>query len=120
MTTEPARATQTTTKCLRCGRTLRSATSVAAGVGPTCKGKIAAAAKTAPAKPTQIAKAVELVELAAILPLATHRRARVFRSVSSDGTRTYLTAAHNCNCAAGLKSRTECYHMLAVQLITAA
>lgn len=111
--------TATPARCLRCSRVLRSAKSVAAGVGPTCKGKIAVAAKTTPAKPAQVAKAVELVELAAILPLP-RRGARVFRSVSSKGDTTYLTAAHNCTCPAGLRSRSECYHMLAVQLITAA
>lgn len=118
--TNAAEAQASSTKCLRCGRSLRASRSVSDGVGRTCKAKIAAAAKTTTAKPAQVAKAVELIELAAIVPLASHRRARVFRTVSSDGTRTYLTTAHNCNCAAGLKSRNECCHMLAAQFVTAA
>jgi len=114
---DPAR----TAKCLRCGRTLRSATSVAAQVGRHCKAKIAAAAKTTTAKPAQIAKAVELVELAAILPLPRRRTGtRVFRVVSTRGDATYLTTAHNCSCPAGLKGRFECYHNLAVQFLVAA
>lgn len=113
--------TATTARCLRCSRVLRSAKSIAAGVGPTCKGKIAAAARTAPAKPAQVAKAIELVELGAVIPLATRRSGtRVFRVVSSRGDASYLTAAHNCSCPAGLRGRSECYHELAVQLITAA
>jgi hypothetical protein len=105
-----------TARCVRCGRVLRSAKAVAAGCGRTCKAKIAAAAKTATAKPAQVEKARELVELGAIVPI---RGRRVFRSISSDGTRSYLTAAGNCNCPAGLKSK-ECYHSLAVRLIAAA
>jgi hypothetical protein len=107
--------------CLRCGRKLTSAKSCAAQVGPTCKAKIAAAAKAIEAKPAQIAKAIELVELAAIVPLP-HRRTgtRAFRVVSSRGDATYLSTADHCNCPAGLKGRYGCYHMLTVQLITAA
>jgi len=105
-----------TAQCIRCGRVLRSARAVALGVGRTCKAKIAAAAKTTTAQPAQLAKAEELVELGGIIPI---RGRRVFRSISSDGTRTYLSAKGNCNCPAGLKSK-DCYHTLAVRLITAA
>ena len=114
-------ATDSPARCLRCSRVLRSAKSVAAGVGPTCKSKITAAAKNTPAKPVQVAKAIELVELGAIIPLRRRNSGtRVFRVVSSRGDATYLAAAHNCTCAAGLKSRHECYHMLAAQLLGAA
>lgn len=112
----------TITRCPRCRRVLRSARSIAAGVGPTCKAKIAAAAKTTTAKPAQVAKAAELIELGAIVPIRGRRarRTSVFRVVSSDGTRTYLTATTGqCNCPAGLKSR-DCYHGLAARLVTAA
>lgn len=112
----------TITRCPRCRRVLRSARSIAAGVGPTCKAKIAAAAKTTTAKPAQVAKAQELIELGAIVPVRAHRarRPRVFRVVSTDGTRTYLTAATGqCNCAAGLKGR-DCYHAFTARLIDAA
>lgn len=105
-----------TTKCLRCGRALRSATSVAVQLGRHCKAKIAAAAKTAPAKPAQVEKAVELIELAAIVPV---RKGRVFRVVASNGIDTYLSAATNCTCPAGRNQRV-CYHELAVQFLCAA
>jgi hypothetical protein len=116
-TADPAR----TTKCLRCGRTLRSASSVAAQVGRHCKAKIAQAAKTSTAKPAQVEKARELIELGAIAPLRRRNSGtRVFRVVSSRGDATYLCTAGQCNCAAGLKGRYGCYHELAVQLVLAA
>lgn len=106
----------TTAKCNRCGRTLRSAKSIARGYGPTCTSKIAKAAKIATEKPAQVTKALELIELNAIVPV---KGRTVFRSISSDGTRTYLTAATGqCTCPAGLKSR-QCYHGLAASLIAA-
>ena len=37
-------AANITAKCTRCGRTLRSATSIANGMGRTCKSKVKAAA----------------------------------------------------------------------------
>lgn len=116
-----ATGTQTTTHCLRCGRTLRSARSLAAGYGPTCKTKIARAAEASKEKPAQVAKAIELVEVGGIVPLTrASRLRRVFRVVSSRGDQTYLTAATGqCNCPAGLVGRA-CYHSLAATLITAA
>jgi hypothetical protein len=117
MDTQPTR----TTRCTRCGRTLRSAKSIDAGFGPTCKAKVARAAKSTTAKPTQVAKALELVELGAIIPLNRRRSGtRVFRIVSSKGDATYLSTSHQCNCAAGLRGRYGCYHELAVQLVLAA
>jgi hypothetical protein len=109
-----------TTNCLRCGRTLRSAKSVAEGVGKTCKARIAAAAKTSTEKPAQVAKATELIELGAIVPLRRRSGTRVFRVVSSRGDATYLSTARQCNCPAGLKGRYGCYHELAVRLVTKA
>lgn len=104
-------------RCLRCNRPLKSARSLADGMGRTCKAHVARAAKQATAKPAQVAKAVELIEVGGIIPL---RARRVFRTVSSDGTHTYLTAATGqCNCPAGLKGR-GCYHVLGVQLLAAA
>lgn len=110
---------QFATRCPRCGRVLTSKRSLAAGVGRTCKAKIAAAAKTVTAKPAQVAKAVDLVEVGGIVPLRRrHSGQPVCRTVSSRGDCSYLTSAHNCTCPAGLKSR-DCYHTLAVQLIAA-
>lgn len=112
----------TTTKqanCLRCGRTLRSAKSVALGYGPTCGRKIRTAAN-APAvtahKPAAIEKARELIEQGGILPL---RGRRVFTVISSDGTHAYKTAPTGCTCPAGIKG-SRCYHQLAARLLLAA
>jgi hypothetical protein len=108
-----ARKANPTVKCIRCGRTLRSEASVARGFGPTCAAKIAKA--RVDAKAATVDKARELIELAALVPV---KGRRVFRVVSSKGDQTYLTAARNCTCPAGLKGR-ECYHMAAVRLLAA-
>ena len=109
-----------TAHCLRCGRVLRSAKSIATGYGPTCSAKIRKAEKAATdtVKPVQLAKAVELIELGAITPI---RARRVFRVVSSKGDQNYLTAATGqCNCPAGLKGRYGCYHAAAAAILAAA
>jgi hypothetical protein len=113
-----AATTHQHTNCLRCGRALRSAKSTATGYGPTCTRKVKAAAVTQATsfKPAQIAKAVELIEQGGVIPL----RRNVFRTVSSDGTRSYLTAPQACNCAAGLKGKHMCFHRIAAQIVTAA
>lgn len=109
-------ATQTTAKCI-CGRTLRAAKSVARGYGPRCFAKIQQAAKVAPFKPAQVAKAQELIADGGILPV---RGRRVFRVVSSNGSATYLAAPQACNCAAGLKAKHTCYHRVAAAILAAA
>jgi hypothetical protein len=107
------------THCGRCGRLLTAARSIARGYGPTCHGRVAAAAQAATAehKPAQVAKAVELITDLGIVPI---RERRVFRVVSSDGTGTYLTAPQACNCAAGLRGRFTCYHRIAAGILAAA
>jgi len=110
-------ATQTTAKCIRCGRVLRAAKAIADGAGRTCKAKIAAAARTAEFKPAQIAKAQELIADGGILPIWGKR---VFRVVSSDGSATYLAAPQACNCAAGLRAKHVCYHRVAAAIVAAA
>ncbi|MFD8075822.1 DUF6011 domain-containing protein [Streptomyces sp. NPDC059718] len=111
-----AAATTQHTNCLRCGRTLTSAKSCAAGYGPTCAAKIRhAAADTADFKPHQVASARELIADGAIIPL----RSVVFIAVSTDGTETYRTAPTGCTCPAGLKG-SRCYHQLAARLLLAA
>lgn len=108
-----------TTHCLRCGRTLRSADSVKRGYGRTCRAKVTAAAKAKAAadfKPDTATKAMELIEMGGIVAIRT----RVFRTVSSDGTRTYLTAPEACNCAAGLKGKFVCFHRAAAAIMLAA
>jgi len=112
-------ASQATAKCLNCGRTLSSDGSIARGYGRTCARKIRTATNAADLngfKATQIADAVELIEDAAIVQI----RPRVYRSVSSDGTALYLTAATGqCNCPAGLRS-VRCYHVAAARMLAAA
>lgn len=114
-------ATQTTARCLRCSRVLRSVKAVADGMGRTCKAKVAAAAQTIEAKPAQVAKAQELIADGGIIAI---RGRRAFRTVSTDGTRTYLTAPQTCTCAAGLKSERAdqrvCFHRIAASILAAA
>lgn len=115
-----AAATHQHANCLRCGRRLSSAKSVATGYGPTCTRKVKAAAQAAAVsafKPAQIAKAQELIADGGIVAI---RDRRIYRTVSSDGTRTYLTAPQACNCAAGLKAKHACFHRIAATILTAA
>lgn len=107
------------TRCRHCGRILRSAKSVALGYGPTCARKIrkATAAQADQHKPAAVEKACELIEQGGILPL---RGRHVFAVVSSDGERTYKTAAQGCTCPAGIKGRHVCYHRVAAQILALA
>jgi len=114
--TSSAAAPAPTAHCLRCGRTLRSARSIALGYGPTCAAKIRTAAKTSSEKATQVAKAVELIEVGGLVPV---KGSHVFRVVASNGVDHYLTAPEACTCAAGLRGRFACYHRLAAQLVAA-
>lgn len=109
----------TTTKCGRCHRVLTSTASIRRGYGRTCAAKLREAAQTASAgfSAAQQASAAELVADVAMVPL---RGARVFQSVSSDGTAYYLTAiSGQCNCPAGLKG-VRCYHVLAARTLAMA
>lgn len=114
-----AAATTEQTNCLRCGRTLTSATSIAAGYGPTCRAKLQAGLRQADLhdfKAAQVTSALELIEDGAILPIRTG----IYRSVSSDGTELYLTAVTGqCNCPAGLRG-TRCYHSAAARILALA
>jgi hypothetical protein len=105
--------TNPTVKCIRCGRTLRSEASMTRGMGPTCASKVAKA--TVDTKAATLTKARELIELAALVPV---KGRHVFRVVSSKPDQTYLTAARNCTCPAGIRGR-ECYHTVAVRLLAA-
>lgn len=113
----PAKPAPTAT-CRRCRATLRSARSVARGVGPVCEReeRREAAVEAAGFKAAAVAKARELIEQGGILPL---RGRRVFTVVSSDGSARYLTAPQACNCVAGLKARHACYHRVAATLLAA-
>ncbi|MCU1687754.1 MAG: hypothetical protein JWQ81_8493 [Amycolatopsis sp.] len=119
MPTELAKLVGMTTSrptCTRCGRTLTATASVARGYGRGCQAKIRAAALVADHKPAQVAKAMELVADGGIVSI---RGRRVFAVVSTSGTGRYLTAPQACNCAAGRKGHTVCYHRVAAQLLAA-
>lgn len=112
-------ATTNHTNCLRCGRKLTSAKSIALGYGPTCHRKVREAAKAeilAQYKPHQVAKAEELIEQGALIPL----RGRIFLAVSSDGSTTYKTHQAACNCPAGLKGVHPCKHRIAAHILSLA
>jgi hypothetical protein len=109
-----------TAKCLRCHRTLRSASSVSAGYGPVCRARIRVAALNEAIKGfslAQVDKARELIADGGILPT---NRLGIYRSVSSRGDGTYLTHRNGCNCPAGLRGRGACYHMGAARILAAA
>jgi hypothetical protein len=106
--------------CLRCGRKLTSAKSVATGYGPTCTRKVKAAAKAeivATYKPHLVAKAEELIEQGGLIPL---RGGHVFQVVASNGIDTYKAARQGCTCAAGLKGKHVCYHRIAAHILSLA
>jgi hypothetical protein len=113
----------TTTKqanCLRCGRTLTSAKSIALGYGPTCSAHIRKATKSDTVtahKPQAIAKATELIEQGGILPL---RGRRVFTVISSDGIATYKTAPPAAPARPGSRAVHICYHRVAAQILSLA
>ncbi|MGJ3558944.1 hypothetical protein ACR6C2_08165 [Streptomyces sp. INA 01156] len=106
----------TETRCLRCRRRLRNPSPD--GYGPRCRRKVRQAARAEGEHPLwQVNKAIELLELGAVVPL---RQNRVFLVVADDGLGVYRTAATGqCNCPAGLRS-VRCYHAVAAHLVAAA
>ncbi|MFJ5984367.1 DUF6011 domain-containing protein [Lentzea sp. NPDC092896] len=112
-------ATQTTAKCLGCGRVLRAAKSIAAGRGRRCAAKVREAIKVAAFdyKPEQIVKAAELIELKAIVRTTP----ATFAAVSSNGANVYEIDQYRrtCTCKAGERG-VRCYHLAAAQILTAA
>ena len=114
-----AATTHQHTNCLRCGRRLTSTKSCAAGYGLTCSRKVREAAKAeiiATYKPHQIAKAEELIEQGALIPL----RAGIYLAPSSDGERTYKTHRAACSCPAGIKGLHPCKHRIAAHILSLA
>ncbi|MET7739633.1 DUF6011 domain-containing protein [Streptomyces sp. NPDC005385] len=106
------------TECGRCGRVLTSEASVRRGYGRACMAKLRTAEESVASqyKPHQVSSAHELIEDVAIVQI----KPRIYRSVSSDGTHTYLTAlTGNCNCPAGLRG-SACYHGLAARILSLA
>ena len=105
--------------CSRCGRKLTGERSRRLGRGPVCHARIMRAVRTLAESPNASArKAAQLIEDDGIVPIASHG-GRVFRCVSSDGQRTYLTSVDGCNCSAGLHE-SLCYHRVAATVLTAA
>jgi hypothetical protein len=108
--------------CRRCGRHLRTAESVARGIGPKClareKSEAATVAGTGRFTVSQINKAVELITTGGIVPSA---RPLLWFVVSSDGRETYLvnTIEDTCTCPAGERD-VLCYHLAATAIIEAA
>jgi hypothetical protein len=110
-----------TAKCLRCGRTLRAASSVKRQYGRGCRAIIRAASPAEAVKgfaQRQIDAARELIEDGGLIPTS---RPGVFRAVSSDGERSYLTHSETCACDSGRKRLTACTckHSLGVRILMA-
>lgn len=107
-------------KCLRCGHRIRSARSLAAKYGPVCRAKIRLAAITEAVKGFAVAQVDKARELIADGGIVATGRPGVFRAVSSNGTDRYLVHSAACNCPAGLRGRSACYHVAAARILVAA
>lgn len=115
---------QTPSTCTRCHRSLRSAESIARGMGRSCARRVreAAAAAVELVKAETLAKAVEDVEDGAVIDTrrTTSTGRRVFAVVSSDGSDVYLAVPGGaCTCKAGLKGKNLCRHAVAAALLAA-
>ena len=111
-----------TTKCLRCGRTLSAAKSVADGMGRGCKARVKAAADVINLTAFRDAKAahdkaIELIEQGG---LTRTRIPGQYLATSSTGTDHYLvdTIERSCTCK-GHQRVGRCYHLVAADLLTA-
>jgi hypothetical protein len=112
--------TTNTAKCKRCKRVLRSASSLAAGMGRTCarKARQEAAAKLVLASysPVQVEKVRELLADGGVQRVDR----ATFLAVASNGIDRYeVSTAHGtCSCKAGQNGR-QCYHLAAATLAAA-
>jgi hypothetical protein len=103
------------TRCERCHRPLKSASSRILGIGPRCA---AIKAATEDLKPEQADKALELIADGGIVPTAHEG---VYRVSSSKGDVVYLAAVTGqCSCAYGLRrlsgTAKTCYHVAGARL----
>lgn len=109
-----------TAKCKRCHRVLRSADSIARGMGRTCarKARQEAAAKLVLANysAVQVEKVRELLADGGVARVDHH----LFLAVASNGIDRYEinTTTAACSCKAGQNGR-NCYHLAAAQLLAA-
>jgi hypothetical protein len=103
------------TKCRGCGRTLRSAKSVAAGIGRTCAKRERQQPIVDTFKPAQVEKAREVISLKGYERLGRS----TFAVLSSDGEGMYTATDETCSCKAGQYGKHTCYHMISVMLLTA-
>jgi uncharacterized Zn finger protein len=109
-----------TTKCRSCHRVLRSASSIAAGIGPTCarnEKRKQAAAELIVQQYThqQVKKAAALLTAGSVTQIDLH----TFQAVSASGARYDVdTTRAACTCPAGQHGRA-CYHLAAAQLLAA-
>jgi hypothetical protein len=100
---------------------LKSAASIAAGVGRGCAAKIRQAAREHALEgltEKQAAEAVEIVADGGVI----EAREGVFRVVSGDGSQSYITTPDgHCNCRWGLRRTSAdtkvCKHVGAVRLV---
>ncbi|MGW2951558.1 hypothetical protein [Streptomyces eurythermus] len=106
-------------RCVKCGRGMRKATFD--GMGPKCRAKVRRATRSpelaAYGKPHLVEKAVELLEMGAVLLLRKSSKNRVYVALSSDGTTAYRTARAACTCPAGLKAIHMCAHRIAAHAL---
>jgi hypothetical protein len=120
MTKTQTTATHTAT-CRRCHATLKSARSVARGIGPVCerneRRERAAAVLTRGFKGAESArtKALALIADRALVPT---RHEGQYLAASSDGTQTYLvdTIERSCTCK-GHQRVGRCCHLVAADVL---
>ena len=100
-------------RCKRCKRWLRK---TPGPYGPRCVVRVNAACRVLEESRVPVAeRAAEALRDGALAPLRSHG-GRVYRAVSSDGRRTYLTHRCACNCQAGLYAK-PCYHKVAAAVL---
>ena len=109
-------------RCLRCGRKLRSARSIAASYGPGCAAKIRQAAREHALDGLNAKQAADATEIAADGGAVETNRKGVWQVTSGDGSQVYLTTADgHCNCKWGLRRASAdikvCKHVGAVRLV---
>lgn len=101
--------------CTRCGRKLRSASSIKHGMGRTCRRRKAQEDLVANVPQWQVEKARQLID-----DNAYQREGdELFTTVSSDGAQLYHTTPSACTCEAGQHGKL-CYHSVATIMLLAA